>query len=141
MLTEFDYSIEMAQDIILVDNESFMDIKYDAKKLCQKIKANKNYKLYLYYQNDKPVGYIGILFVSNPHYDGVWIDLIAVREKYRNQSIGKKMIQEVTALIRDMNLEVMTSLVSVNNIPSQKIMESSMFTPEDHEFKLFIKKL
>ena len=40
MLTEFDYSIEMAQDIILVDNESFMDIKYDAKKLCQKIKAN-----------------------------------------------------------------------------------------------------
>lgn len=141
MLTEFDYSIEMAQDIILVDNESFMDIKYDAKKLCQKIKANKNYKLYLYYQNDKPVGYIGILFVSNPHYDGVWIDLIAVREKYRNQSIGKKMIQEVTALIRDMNLEVMTSLVSVENIPSQKIMESSMFTTEDHEFKLFIKKL
>lgn len=141
MLTEFDYSIEMAQDIILVDNESFMDIKYDAKKLCQKIKANKNCKPYLYYQDDKPVGYIGILFVSNPHYDGVWIDLIAVREKYRNQSIGKKMIQEVTALIRDMNLEVMTSLVSVNNIPSQKIMESSMFTPEDHEFKLFIKKL
>ena len=81
------------------------------------------------------------MFVSNPHYDGVWIDLIAVREKYRNQSIGKKMIQEVTALIRDMNLEVMTSLVSVENIPSQKIMESSMFTTEDHEFKLFIKKL
>lgn len=141
MLIEFDYSIEMAQDLIFIDNESFMDIKYDAETLCQKIKGNKNYKLYIYYQDDKPVGYIGLLFVSNPHYDGVWIDLIAVREKYRNQSIGKKMIQEVIMLLRDMDLEIMTSLVSVENIPSQKIMENSMFEPEDHDFKLFIKKL
>ena len=83
MIKEFDSSLKMAEELLLIDSESFRDIPYTPDMLCEKIRKNNSYKVFIYYEENIPVAYLGLLYVSNLHYDGMWVDLIAVRKKYQ----------------------------------------------------------
>ncbi len=76
MIKKFDGTIEMLEDVMTIDNESFKDIDCDAETLCKRLEKNKQYELYVKYEKDIPIGYLGLLYVANLHYDGVWVDLI-----------------------------------------------------------------
>lgn len=72
--------------------KSFNEIEDDALTLNNKLKKIKimNYILGIVME---PVAYLGILYVSNLHYTGAWIDLIAVIEEARQQGIAKELIK------------------------------------------------
>ena len=93
MIKEFDGSRKMMEDIIYIDSKSFKDIDSDVDELCERIKKNKQYQLFVKYLQNIPVAYLGILYMSNLYYDGAWIDLIAVVEEHRNKGIGKKLLK------------------------------------------------
>lgn len=82
MIKKFDGTIEMVRDVMTIDNESFKDIDCSAETLCKRLEKNKQYELYVKYEKDIPIGYLGLLYVANLHYDGVWVDLIAVRKEW-----------------------------------------------------------
>ena len=80
MIKEFDGSRKMMEDIIYIDSKSFKDIDSDIDELCERIKKNKQYQLFVKYSQNIPVAYLGILYMSNLHYDGAWADLNLVKK-------------------------------------------------------------
>ena len=82
MIKEFDGSQKMMEDIIYIDSKSFKDIDSDIDELCERIKKNKQYQLFVKYSQNIPVAYLGILYMSNLHYDGAWADLNLVKKFY-----------------------------------------------------------
>ena len=101
MIKEFDGSQKMMEDIIYIDSKSFKDIDSDIDELCERIKKNKQYQLFIKYSQNIPVAYLGILYMFNLHYDGAWIDLIAVVEEHRNKGIGRELLKFVENKVKE----------------------------------------
>ena len=141
MIKEFDGSLKMAEELLLIDRESFRDIPYTSDMLCEKIKKNNQYKVFVYYEGETPVAYLGLLHVSNLHYDGMWIDLIAVREKFQNKDIGKILLKHAEEKVRENHLKILTGLVKADNISSISMFKGSDFMCDETGFKLFIKDI
>ena len=141
MIKEFDGSLKMADELLLIDSESFQDIPYTSEILCEKIKKNDHYKVYVYYEDDIPVAYLGLLYVSNLHYDGMWVDLIAVRKDFQNRAIGKKLLKYAEEKARDNGLEILTGLVKSDNISSLTMFKGAEFKYDEMGFKLFMKDI
>lgn len=141
MIKEFDGSLKMAEELLLIDSESFKDIPYTSDVLCEKIKKNNCYKVFVYYKEGIPAAYLGLLYVSNLHYDGMWVDLIAVRKKFQNQDIGKALLKYAEEKASESSLEMLTGLVKADNISSLSMFKSSGFMHDDIGFKLFIKDI
>ena len=80
MIKEFDGSRKMMEDISYIDSKSFKDIDSDIDELCERIKKNKQYQLFVKYLQNIPVAYLGILYMSNLYYDGAWADLNLVKK-------------------------------------------------------------
>ena len=141
MIKKFENSLSMAKDIILIDDESFRNISYTPELLCEKIQKNINYEVYIYYENSTPIGYVGILFVNNLHYNGVWIDLIAVRENYRNNGYGERLVTFVKNEIVKQNAEIITALIKTDNKFSLALFDKLGFKSENTDYKLYIKSI
>lgn len=141
MIKEFDGSLKMAEELLLIDSESFKDIPYTSDVLCEKIKKNNHYKVFIYYKDDIPAAYLGLLYVSNLHYDGMWVDLIGVRKKFQNKGIGKILLKYAEEKASENSLEMLTGLVKSDNISSLSMFKSSGFGYDDTGFKLFIKDI
>lgn len=141
MIKEFDGSLKMAEELLLIDSESFHDIPYTSEMLCEKIKKNDHYKVFVYYEENIPVAYLGLLYVSNLHYDGMWVDLIAVRKAFQNRAIGKKLLKYAEEKAIENGLEILTGLVKSDNIPSLTMFKRVEFTYDDIGFKLFMKDI
>lgn len=141
MIKEFDGSLKMADELLLIDSESFQDIPYTSEILCEKIKKNDHYKVYVYYEDDIPVAYLGLLYVSNLHYDGMWVDLIGVRKAFQNRDIGKKLLKYAEKKAGDNGLEILTGLVKSDNISSLTMFKGADFTYDEMGFKLFMKDI
>lgn len=141
MIKKFDYSIKMAEDIILIDKESFKNITYNPDEICKKIKNNTQYELYVYYKNNIPLGYLGLLYVSNLHYDGAWIDLIAIRNIYMNKGYGRELLKFAEEEVKVKKLELLTALVKNNNFSSMEMFNKSGFHSDSIKFSLFEKSI
>lgn len=141
MIKEFDGSLKMAEELLLIDSESFRDIPYTPDMLCEKIRKNNCYKVFIYYEENIPVAYLGLLYVSNLHYDGMWVDLIAIRKKFQNRGIGKILLKYAEEKAKESSLEVLTGLVKSDNISSLSMFKNSDFKYDDVGFKLFIKDI
>ncbi len=136
MLKKYDYSHKMSCDLIYIDERSFNDIPYDAEELSVRLNKNKNYTTYIYYIDDMPVGYIGLLEVQNPHYFGVWIDLIAVCKEYQNQGIAKTMIALIIKEFKKKDVTLSTALIRETNISSLSAFKRLGYKEETDSFKL-----
>lgn len=141
MIKKFDGSMEKIKEVMLIDSESFRDIDCDAEMLCERMERNKQYELYIYYENDVPVAYLGLLYVCNLHYDGMWVDLIAVREKYRNKGIGKKLLKFAEEKAEKENLGAVTGLVKKENLSSSAMFRGREFGYDETGFILYIKSI
>lgn len=141
MIKKFDYSLEMLEDIIYIDKKSFNEIEDDALTLNNKLKENKNYELYIRYSDGNPVAYLCILYVSNLHYTGAWIDLIAVIEEARQQGIAKELIKFSQDLVKERGIKYLTGLVNDYNDASNELFKKSNFMYKDSKFNLYYKYL
>ncbi len=142
MIKEFDGSRKMMEDIIYIDNKSFKDIDSDIDELCERIKKNKQYQLFVKYLQNIPVAYLGILYMSNLHYDGAWIDLIAVVEEHRNEGIGKGLLKFAENKVKEKKgAVVLTGLVRKDNFSSSTIFLNSCFKSSEKDFILYLKDI
>ena len=141
MIKEFDGSRKMMEDIIYIDSKSFKDIDSDIDKLCERIKKNKQYELFIKYMQNIPVAYLGILYMSNLHYDGAWIDLIAVVEEHRNKGIGKELLKFAENKVKEKKGKVLTGLVRKDNFSSSTMFLNSCFKSSEKDFILYLKNI
>ena len=142
MIKEFDGSRKMMEDIIYIDSKSFKDIDSDIDKLCKRIKKNKQYELFIKYMQNIPVAYLGILYMSNLHYDGAWIDLIAVVEEHRNKGIGRELLKFAENKVKEKKgAVVLTGLVRKDNVSSSTMFLNSNFKPSEKDFILYLKDI
>ena len=51
MIKKFDGTIEIVRDVMTIDNESFKDIDCSAETLCKRLEKNKQYELYVKYED------------------------------------------------------------------------------------------
>ena len=141
MIKEFDGSRKMMEDIIYIDSKSFKDIDSDIDKLCERIKKNKQYQLFVKYLQNIPVAYLGILYTSNLHYDGAWIDLIAVVEEHRNKGIGKELLKFAENKVKEKKGTILTGLVRKDNFSSSTMFLNSNFKSSEKDFTLYLKDI
>ena len=142
MIKEFDGSRKMMEDIIYIDSKSFKDIDSDIDKLCERIKKNKQYELFIKYMQNIPVAYLGILYMSNLHYDGAWVDLIAVVEEHRNKGIGRELLKFAENKVKEKKgAVVLTGLVRKDNVSSSTMFLNSNFKPSEKDFILYLKDI
>ena len=141
MIKEFDGSRKMREDIIYIDSKSFRDIDCDTDVLLKRLSKNKQYQLFVKYHKNLPVGYLGILYMSNLHYDGAWIDLIAVTNENRNKGIGKELVAFAENKIKKKKGEIITALVRKDNISSITMLSKSNFKSDKKEFLLYSKDI
>ena len=141
MIKEFDGSQKMMEDIIYIDSKSFKDIDSDIDELCKRIKKNKQYQLFIKYSQNIPVAYLGILYMSNLHYDGAWIDLSAVVEEHRNKGIGKELLKFAENKVKEKKGTALTGLVRKDNFSSSTMFLNSNFKPSEKDFILYLKDI
>ena len=142
MIKEFDGSQKMMEDIIYIDSKSFKDIDSDIDELCERIKKNKQYQLFVKYSQNIPVAYLGILYMSNLYYDGAWIDLIAVVEEHRNKGIGRELLKFAENKVKEKKgAVVLTGLVRKDNVSSSTMFLNSNFKPSEKDFILYLKDI
>ena len=142
MIKEFDGSRKMMEDIIYIDSKSFKDIDSDVDELCERIKKNKQYELFIKYIQNIPVAYLGILYMSNLYYDGAWIDLIAVVEEHRNKGIGRELLKFAENKVKEKKgAVVLTGLVRKDNVSSSTMFLNSNFKPSEKDFILYLKDI
>ena len=141
MIREFDGSQKMMEDIIYIDSKSFKDIDVNADELCKRIKKNKQYQLFVKYLQNIPVAYLGILYMSNLHYDGAWIDLIAVVEEHRNKGIGKELLKFAENKVKEKKGTILTGLVRKDNFSSSTMFLNSNFKSSEKDFILYLKDI
>ena len=142
MIKEFDGSRKMMEDIIYIDSKSFKDIDSDIDELCERIKKNKQYQLFVKYSQNIPVAYLGILYMSNLHYVGAWIDLIAVVEEHRNKGIGRELLKFAENKVKEKKgAVVLTGLVRKDNVSSSTMFLNSNFKPSEKDFILYLKDI
>ena len=141
MIKEFDGSRKMMEDIIYIDSKYFKDIDSDIDKLCERIKKNKQYQLFVKYLQNIPVAYLGILYTSNLHYDGAWIDLIAVVEEHRNKGIGKELLKFAENKVKEKKGTILTGLVRKDNFSSSTMFLNSNFKSSEKDFILYLKDI
>ena len=141
MIKEFDGSRKMMEDIIYIDSKSFKDIDSDIDKLYERIKKNKQYQLFVKYLQNIPVAYLGILYTSNLHYDGAWIDLIAVVEEHRNKGIGKELLKFDENKVKEKKGTILTGLVRKDNFSSSTMFLNSNFKSSEKDFILYLKDI
>ena len=141
MIKEFDGSRKMMEDIIYIDSKSFKDIDSDIDKLCERIKKNKQYQLFIKYIQNIPVAYLGILYMSNLYYDGAWVDLIAVVEEHRNKGIGKELLKFAENKVKEKKGTTLTGLVRKDNFSSSTMFLNSNFKSSEKDFILYLKDI
>ena len=141
MIKEFDGSRKMMEDIIYIDSKSFKDIDSDIDELCERIKKNQQYELFIKDIQNNPVAYLGILYMSNLYYDGAWIDLIAVVEEHRNKGIGKELLKFAENKVKEKKGTVLTGLVRKDNFSSSTMFLNSNFKPSEKDFILYLKNI
>lgn len=141
MIKKFDGTIEMVRDVMTIDNESFKDIDCSAETLCKRLEKNKQYELYVKYEKDIPIGYLGLLYVANLHYDGVWVDLIAVRKEWQNKGIGQELLKFAQERAKENGIDTITGLVKRENLSSSAMFKKEKFNFDETGFLLYIKGL
>jgi GNAT superfamily N-acetyltransferase len=141
MIKKFDGTIEMVRDVMTIDNESFKDIDCSAETLCKRLEKNKQYELYVKYEKDIPIGYLGLLYVANLHYDGVWVDLIAVRKEWQNKGIGQELLKFAQERAKENGIDTITGLVKRENLSSLAMFKKEKFNFDETGFLLYIKGL
>ncbi len=79
--------------------------------------------------------------MANLHYDGVWVDLIAVRKEWQNKGIGQELLKFAQERAKENGVDTITGLVKRENISSSAMFKKEKFNYDETGFLLYIKGL
>ena len=79
--------------------------------------------------------------MSNLHYDGAWIDLVAVVKEHRNKGIGKELLKFTENMVKEKKETVLTGLVRKDNVSSSTMFLNSNFESSEKDFILYSKNI
>ncbi len=136
MIREYDGSLQMCKDVLLIDHESFDEIKLSPADLQERLVKRGNYRVFIEYEGEEPAGYMGVLYASTLHYDGLWIDLLATRPQFRARGIATDLSQWAVDLAREERLEVVTAIVRPANTSSMAVFDKLGFEHSQEDFTM-----
>lgn len=139
MLKRFDYTEKMIQELMFIEKATFGEMSQNPKEVLHQLGNAPNYQIFLWYDNDRPVGFIAIMYVTTLHYRSAWIDLMAVHPSAQGQGIAKNMVQDCIAMLKeaDLALEFVSALVRITNVSSLTALEKNGFSEDKKgDFKL-----
>ena len=116
---------EHLDDVYKIEENAF-SIPWSKKELEKDAFLNKLsiYLVALY--NNEIVGYVGMWHVVNEGH----ITNIAVKNEYRNQGIGDKLIKELINIAKEKEMIGITLEVRMNNLSAQKLYSKNGFKVE-----------
>lgn len=129
-------------EIILPLLSKLNEYKISEETLLERIHEMKtqNYKCLGMYDGDILIGICGMWFQTR-HYAGrsLEIDHVIIDEKYRNQGIGKQMMQFVYEYAKSKNCNWVELNTYVHNFPSHKFYYNEGFVAKGYHFVKTIK--
>ena len=141
MIKEYDGSIQSCEGILRIDKEAFNEIKADAVGLQAILTRCSTYKVLIAYVNGEPAAYIGLMVATTPHYEGLWVDLLATRPKFQDQGLATALTQEALKIARAENLACVTAIVRPANRSSMAVFDKLGFEHSAEDFTLLRKEL
>lgn len=129
-------------EIILPLLSKLNEYKISEETLLERIHEIKtqNYECLGMYDGDILIGICGMWFQTR-HYAGrsLEIDHVIIDEKYRNQGIGKQMMQFVYEYAKSKNCNWVELNTYVHNFPSHKFYYNEGFVAKGYHFVKTIK--
>ena len=128
-ISDINSIIELLKDVLLIHHNIRPDLfkekgyKYDKDGLI-KLMSKDNYKIFVYEENNKVLGYIFIEIKENlesfsTNYNKeIYIDDLCVDEKYRGKNIGKELVLYVKEYAKEINANYITLHVYKGNLAS-----------------------
>ena len=141
MIKEYDGSLQGCEDILRIDKEAFNEIKADAAALQAILCRRGNYRVLIAYEEGLPAAYIGLMVASTPHYEGLWVDLLATRPQFQGQGLATSLTQKALEIAQAENLDCITAIVRPSNRSSMAVFDKLGFTHSTEDFTLMSKNL
>ncbi|MEA4811351.1 MAG: GNAT family N-acetyltransferase [Anaerolineaceae bacterium] len=141
MIKEYDGSLQNCQEILNIDKEAFNEIHLDAQGLQKVLKRRGTYRVFIDYREDKATGFMGLMYASTPHYDGLWVDLLATRPQYRRQGIATELTRLAMQIAKEEGLECVTAIVRPANQSSMAVFDKLGFSHSAEDFTLLSKNM
>jgi ribosomal protein S18 acetylase RimI-like enzyme len=141
MIKEYDGSLQSCEDILRIDNEAFNDIKTDTAGLRAILAHRGTYRVLIAYEGEEPAAYIGLIYASTPHYEGLWVDLLATRPQFQDQGLATALTQQALEIAQAENLDCVTAIVRPTNRSSAAVFDKLGFKHSGEDFTLMSKEL
>ena len=141
MIKEYDGSLQGCEDILLIDKEVFNEIKMAAAALQFLLARREAYRVLIAYEGGEPAAFIGLMYASTPHYEGLWVDLLATRPRFQSQGLATALTQKAIELAQAENLDCVTAIVRPGNRSSTAVFDKLGFAHSAEDFTLMSKQL
>lgn len=141
MIKEYDGSLQSCEDILRIDKAAFKEIKADVVKLQAILTRRGTYRVLIAYVRGEPAAYIGLMAANTPHYEGLWVDLLATRPEFQDQGLATALTQEALNIARVENLTCVTAIVRPTNCSSMAVFDKLGFEHSAEDFTLLSKEL
>lgn len=141
MIKEYDGSLQDCEDILRIDKEVFDEIKVEVPSLQALLACRGTYRILIAYVGGEPAAFIGLLYASTPHYEGLWVDLLATRPQFQGQGLATALTQKALEIARAENLNCVTAIVRPVNHPSIAVFDKLGFAHSAEDYTLMSKDL
>ena len=112
------------KDTILIEEiENTFTEAFKDKKILEDLKRNIFSKYFILKEKSNIIGYVNYYDL----YDRFELAYIEVKEEYRHQNYGSKLLEYLINIGKDHNIENITLEVNVNNENAIKLYEKYMF--------------
>jgi RimJ/RimL family protein N-acetyltransferase len=141
MIKEYDGSLQHCEDILRINKEAFNEIKADAAGLQAILAQRGTYRVLIAYEGNEPAAYIGLMYASTPHYEGLWVDLLATRPQFQGQGLATALTQQALEIAQVENLDCVTAIVRPTYRSSVAVFDKLGFKHSGEDFTLMSKEL
>ncbi|HSN94233.1 MAG TPA: GNAT family N-acetyltransferase [Anaerolineaceae bacterium] len=141
MITEYDGSLQGCEDILKIDKETFDEIKADATKLQAILAHRGTYRVLIAYVGEEPAAFIGLMVASTPHYEGLWVDLLATRPQFQDQGLATALTQQALKIAELEKLDCVTAIVRPSNHSSMVVFDKLGFRHSAEDYTLLSKEI
>ena len=120
-----------------IDGESPLSLAH-IEQIFKQIQQFPNYNIYIAWLNGEPVGTFSLLFIPLILHDSksAIIDAVVVTSAYRNQGIGKAMMQEALKLSREAGCNKAMLSSNLKRTAAHQFYESLGFKQQGWSFSL-----
>jgi PhnO protein len=129
-----EYFNEIYKLICELENKQMDKLHFD--KVFKYQLADNNYKSYVYIQDNQVVGYISLLIKHTLHHNGLTGEILEliVEPTYRNNNVGKQLIEYVKEVAHCMLLEELELCTSTWREDAHRFYENNDFVMNHYNF-------